>query len=92
MITFISLICLSLGSMGNALEEKDNIKGEIDSANNEAKNLADEMNELLKRVEKEDKENFQNEDLYKELVDKIEDLALATEEESLIKLADDLES
>merc|ERR1719312_619067 len=78
--------------MGNALEEKDNIKSEIHSANNEAKNLAEEMNELLKRVEKEDKENFQNEDLYKELVGKIEDLALATEEENLIKLTETVKS
>ena len=88
MITFISLICLSLGSIGNALEDRANIKSEIHSANNEAKNLANEMTELLKRVEKEDKENFQNEALYKELVDEIEDLALETEEENLIKLTE----
>merc|ERR1712243_297365 len=88
MITFLSLIFFSLGSMGNALEGRGNFKSEIDSISNEAKNLAEDMTELLKRVEKEGAEIFQNEALYKELVDKIEDLALATEEENLIKLTE----
>merc|ERR1712243_397837 len=88
MITFLSLIFLSLGSMGNAIKDRINIKSEIDSVNNEAKSLADNMNKLLGRIAEEDKEIFQNEDLYKELVDKIEDLALATEEENLIKLTE----
>ena len=86
MITFLSLIFLSLGSMGNNLEGRR--KSEIDSISNEAKNLAEDMTELLKKVEKEGAEIFQNEDLYKELVDKIEDLAQATEEENLIKLTE----
>merc|ERR1712243_419648 len=88
MITFLSLIFFSLGSMGNALEGRGNFKSEIDSISNEAKNLAEDMTELLKRVEKEGAEIFQNEALYKELVDKIEDLALATEEENLINLTE----
>ena len=88
MITFLSLIFLSLGSMGNNIKDRINIKSEIDSVNNEAKSLADNMNNLLGRIAEEDKEIFQNEDLYKELVDKIEDLALATEEENLIKLTE----
>ena len=88
MITFLSLIFLSLGSMGNNLQGRSNFKSEIDSISNEAKNLAEDMTELLKKVEKEGAEIFQNEDLYKELVDKIEDLAQATEEENLIKLTE----
>merc|ERR1711982_118828 len=88
MITFLSLIFLSLGIMGNNLEGRSNFKSEIGSISNEAKNLADDMTELLKKVEKEGAEIFQNEDLYKELVDKIEDLAQATEEENLIKLTE----
>merc|ERR1711970_1013681 len=87
MITFLSLIVLSLGTMGNA-EDRTNIKSDINSFNNEAKNLANDMTELLKRVEKEGEEIFQNEDLYKELVDKIEELAQALEEENLIKLTE----
>merc|ERR1712243_410272 len=88
MITFLSLIFFSLGSMGNALEGRSNFKSEIDSISNEAKNLAEDMTELLKKVEKEGADILQNEDLYKELVDKIEDLAQATEEENLIKLTE----
>merc|ERR1712013_216794 len=86
MITLLSLLFLSLGSMGNNLEGRK--KSEIDSISNEAKNLAEDMTELLKKVEKEGAEIFQNEDLYKELVDKIEDFAQATEEENLIKLTE----
>merc|ERR1711862_212983 len=74
--------------MGNAIKDRINIKSEIDSVNNEAKSLADNMNKLFWRIAEEDKEIFQNEDLYKELVDRIEDLALATEEENLIKLTE----
>merc|ERR1719233_1813006 len=87
MITFLSLIFLSLGSFGNA-EDRTNIKSEINSFHNEANNLANDMTELLKRVEKEGEEIFQNEDLYKELVDKIEELAQALEEENMIKLTE----
>merc|ERR1712212_666883 len=88
MITFLSHIFLLLASFGNAMEDRTNIKSEIDSVNNEVKNLSDEMNVLLERIEKDGEEIFQNEDLYKKLVDKIEELAQATEEENLIKLTE----
>merc|ERR1711970_984805 len=95
MITFLSLIFLSLASFGNAVEDRTNIKSEIDSVNNEVKNLSDEMNVLLERIEKDGEEIFQNEDLYKKLVDKIEELAQATEYENSLTnlqfLADKLE-
>merc|ERR1711887_348864 len=88
MITFLSLIFLPFASFGNAVEDRTNIKSEIDSVNNEVKNLSDEMNILLERIEKDGEEIFQNEDLYKKLVDMIEELAQATEEENLIKLTE----
>merc|ERR1711970_1074249 len=88
MITFLSLIFLSFASFGNAVEDRTNIKSEIDSVNNEVKNLSDEMNVLLERIEKDGEEVSQNEDLYKKLVDMIEELAQATEEENLIKLTE----
>merc|ERR1712098_350310 len=46
------------------------------------------MTLLLKKIEKEGVEIFQNEELYKELVDRIEELAQAAEEENLIKLSE----
>merc|ERR1711970_1664235 len=88
MITFLSLVFLSLAIFGNAMEDRTNIKNEINSVNNEVKSLSDEMNVLLERIEKDGEKIFQNEDLYKELVDKIEELAQALEEENLIKLTE----
>merc|ERR1712243_234567 len=88
MLICVPFILLTLDSFGYAYEDKIDIKGEIDVVNNEAENLADEMTELLKKIEIEGEEIFQNEELYKELVDKIEDLAKATEEENLIKLSE----
>merc|ERR1712168_197133 len=88
MIIVLSLIFLSFASFGNTMEDRTNIKSEIDSVNNEVKNLSDEMNVLLERIEKDGEEIFQNEDLYKKLVDMIEELAQATEEENLIKLTE----
>merc|ERR1712025_1105230 len=88
MLICLPFILLSLDSFGYAYEDRNDIKGEIDVANNEAENLADEMTELLKKIEIEGEEIFQNEELYKELVDKIEELAKATEEENLIKLSE----
>merc|ERR1712243_358340 len=88
MLICVSFILLTLGSFGYAYEDRIDIKGEIDVVNNEAENLADEMTELLKKIEIEGEEIFQNEELYKELVDKIEDLAKATEEENLIQLSE----
>merc|ERR1712098_937082 len=88
MLICLPFILLTLDSFGYAYEDRIDIKGEIDVANNEAENLADEMTELLKKIEIEGEEIFQNEDLYKELVDKIEELAKATEEENLIKLSE----
>merc|ERR1711872_33284 len=88
MLICVPFILLTLDSFGYAYEDKIDIKGEIDVVNNEAENLADEMTELLKKIEIEGEEIFQNEELYKELVDKIEELAKATEEENLIKLSE----
>ena len=88
MITFLSLIFLLLASFGNAMEDRTNIKSEIDSVNDEVKHLSDEMNVLLERIENDGEEIFQNGDLYKKLVDMIEELAHATEEENLIKLTE----
>merc|ERR1712168_1222700 len=88
MIIVLSLIFLSFASFGNAVEDRTNIKSEINSVNNEVKSLSDEMNVLLERIEKDGEKIFQNEDLYKELVDKIEELAQALEEENLIKLTE----
>merc|ERR1712168_1647291 len=88
MIIVLSLIFLSFASFGNAVEDRTNVKKEIDSVNIEVKHLSDEMNVLLERIEKDGEEIFQNEDLYKKLVDMIEELAQATEEENLIKLTE----
>merc|ERR1712002_490727 len=88
MLICLPFILLTLDSFGYAYEDKIDIKGEIDVVNNEAENLADEMTELLKKIEIEGEEIFQNGDLYKKLVDKIEELAQATEEENLIKLTE----
>merc|ERR1712058_155418 len=88
MLICLPFILLTLDSFGYAYEDRIDIKGEIDVVNNEAENLADEMTELLKKIEIEGEEIFQNEELYTELVDKIEELAKATEEENLIKLSE----
>ena len=69
-----------------SLEDKYEIVNEIDLANNEAKVLADELTDMLTRIEIEGEDIFQDEELYKEIVEKIKDLAEATEEENLIKL------
>ena len=69
-----------------SLEATTDIINEIDLANNEAKVLADELTDMLTRIEIEGEDIFQDEELYKEIVEKIKDLAEATEEENLIKL------
>ena len=71
-----------------SLEDKYEIVNEIDLANNEAKVLADELTDMLTRIEIEGEDIFQDEELYKEIVEKIKDLAEATEEENLIKLTE----
>merc|ERR1711913_145355 len=87
MITVHFFLLLSLHSVVYALEDEDDIISEIDIVN-EAKNLADEMSSLLKKIEVDGEETFENEELYMEIVDKIEALAQATEEENLIKLTE----
>ena len=72
--------------VATSLEDKSEIVNEIDLANNEAKVLADELTDMLTRIEIEGEDIFQDEELYKEIVEKIKDLAEATEEENLIKL------
>merc|ERR1712168_778923 len=88
MITLHFYLLLSLHSVVYALEDEDDIISEIDIVNNEAKDLADEMSNLLKQIEVEGEEIFENEELSKEIVDKIEELAQATEEENLINLTE----
>ena len=74
--------------VATSLEDKSEIVNEIDLANNEAKVLADELTDMLTRIEMEGEDIFQDEELYKEIVEKIKDLAEATEEENLIKLTE----
>ena len=87
------IICFSLVHIlcvgGEAFSEQDSdILSEIDDANVEARVLADELEQLLTKVEQEEDSNvFENDELYREIVAKIEDLAEATEEDNLIKLS-----
>ena len=71
-----------------SLECKSEIINEIDLANNEAKVLSDELRDMLTRIEIEGEDIFQDEELYKEIIEKIKDLAEATEEDNLIKLTE----
>merc|ERR1712142_157269 len=54
----------------------------------EIETLADDLNDLLTSIESLDKGDFADENIFHEIVDKIQDLAEATEEENLIKLAE----
>ena len=54
----------------------------------EIETLADDLNDLLKTIESLDQGDFADENIFHEIVDKIQDLAEATEEENLIKLAE----
>ena len=72
--------------VATSLEDKSEIVNEIDLANNEAKVLADELTDMLKRIEIEGEDIFQDEELYHEIIEKIKELAEATEEDNLIKL------
>ena len=83
---FILFSVLVSACVATSLEDKSEIVNEIDLANNEAKVLADELTDMLTRIEIEGEDIFQDEELYKEIVEKIKDLAEATEEENLIKL------
>merc|ERR1711892_675199 len=83
-LAFIGVACFSAV---NALDDNPEILSEIEIVNNEAKSLAEDLTDLLKRFEIEGEEMFQNEELYKEIIDKIQELAEATEEDNLITLA-----
>merc|ERR1711892_214653 len=87
MFACLAFICVARFSAVNALDDKPEILSEIDIANNKAKSLAEDLTDLLNRFEIEGEDMFQNEELYKEIVDKIQDLAEATEEDNLITLA-----
>ena len=68
-----------------AATSADDQKTEIHT---EIETLADDLNDLLKTIESLDKGDFADENIFHEIVDKIQDLAEATEEENLIKLAE----
>merc|ERR1711892_177513 len=88
MFACLALTFLILYSAASALEDDSEIIGEINVANQEAKNLAEDLTDLLARFEIEGEEAFQNEEIYKDIVDKIQELAEATEEDNLIKLTE----
>jgi hypothetical protein len=69
-----------------SLEDKSEIVNEIDLANNEVKVLADELTDMLTRIKTEGEDIFQDEKLYKEIVEKIKDLATEEDNLNLLKL------
>ena len=76
---FLTVLCAQL--LVTSATADDDIGTEIES-------LADDLNDLLKTIESLDKGDFADENIFHEIVDKIQDLAEATEEENLIKLAE----
>merc|ERR1712106_596580 len=88
MFACLALTFLVLFSAASALEDESEIISEINAANQKAKNLAEDLTDLLARFETEGEEAFQNEEMYKDMVDKIQELAEATEEDNLIKLTE----
>merc|ERR1711892_720495 len=88
MLACLALTFLVLFSAASALEDESEIISEINVANQEAKNLAEDLTDLIARFEIEGEEAFQNEEMYKDIVDKIQELAEATEEDNLIKLTE----
>merc|ERR1712106_1066100 len=88
MFSCLALTFLVLFSAASALEAESEIISEINVANQEANNLAEDLTDLPARFETEGEEAFQNEEMYKDIVDKIQELAEATEEDNLIKLTE----
>ena len=76
---FFTVLCALL--IATSVTADEDIGTEIET-------LADNLNDLLKTIESFDKGDFADENIFHEIVDKIQDLAEASEEENLIKLAE----
>merc|ERR1712098_230499 len=81
MAVFVLFALLATVSVNAASKENSAIHTEIEV-------LADNLNDLLKKIESVGEGSVADEDIFHEIVEKIQDLAEATEEENLIKLAE----
>merc|ERR1711892_70518 len=91
MFACLAFICVACFSAVNALEDNPKILSEIDIVTTEAKSLAEELTDLLIRFEIEGEDMFQNEELYKEIIDKIKEEEFQNSVANLQQLATKLE-
>ena len=88
MLHFIISVCLITCSATSAIDKETAILSDIESANAETQNLAEDLTDLLEKIEQEGDNVYADENLYHEIVEKIQELAEATEEENVIKLTE----
>eukprot|EP00092_Neocalanus_flemingeri_P086440 GFUD01108938.1.p1 GENE.GFUD01108938.1~~GFUD01108938.1.p1 ORF type:complete len:132 (+),score=54.65 GFUD01108938.1:35-430(+) len=88
MLIFTLSLLLITFSETSAIDKETEILSEIETANEETQSLADDLTDLLTKIEKDGDDFLADENLYNEIVDKIQQLAEATEEENLIKLTE----
>ena len=87
--TVVMFLLLAAGSLSSAQtqENKNNLQAEIQRASTESQELAEELSDLLDLLQSNRKITVA-EDIFTDIVTRIQEIAEVTEEENLIRLAE----